>query len=117
MIRVDSFRPAEQDSQIHYIMQALREMLESNIATLECRQQLHDAYNVKVDAAHRNKVWPHGRQLVQERGRPGDRQLTVATGRLLGVHARVQPRPFRRRLCRRVRYNILLTRSNLDRAA
>jgi 4-hydroxyacetophenone monooxygenase len=60
MILVGSFRPAEQDSQIHYIMQVLREMLESDIATVECGQELHDAYDVKVDAARRNKVWPHG---------------------------------------------------------
>jgi 4-hydroxyacetophenone monooxygenase len=48
------------ECQIHYIMQALREMLEDGIDSLECRQEPHDAYNVKVDAAHRNMVWSHG---------------------------------------------------------
>jgi 4-hydroxyacetophenone monooxygenase len=60
MILADSFCPAGQDSQIHHIMQAVREMLDSGIATLECRQEPHGAYNVKVDAAHRNMVWSHG---------------------------------------------------------
>jgi len=48
------------ECQVHYIMQALREMLEGGIAALECRQAPHDAYNAKVDAAHRNMVWSHG---------------------------------------------------------
>jgi 4-hydroxyacetophenone monooxygenase len=48
------------ECQVHYIMQALREMLEHDIASLECRQAPHDAYNARVDAAHRNMVWSHG---------------------------------------------------------
>jgi 4-hydroxyacetophenone monooxygenase len=48
------------ECQVHYIMQVLREMLESRIAALECRQEPHDAYNARVDAAHRNMVWSHG---------------------------------------------------------
>jgi 4-hydroxyacetophenone monooxygenase len=48
------------ECQVHYIMQALREMLEGGIAILECRQAPHDAYNAKLDAAHRNMVWSHG---------------------------------------------------------
>jgi 4-hydroxyacetophenone monooxygenase len=48
------------ECQVHYIMQALREMLERGIASLECRPAPHDAYNARVDAAHRNMVWSHG---------------------------------------------------------
>ena len=48
------------ECQVHYIMQALREMLEGGLASLECRQAPHDAYNARVDAAHRRMVWSHG---------------------------------------------------------
>jgi 4-hydroxyacetophenone monooxygenase len=48
------------ECQVHYIVQALREMLEHRIAALECRPDPHDAYNAKVDAAHRAMVWSHG---------------------------------------------------------
>ncbi|MDB5374606.1 MAG: flavin-containing monooxygenase, partial [Belnapia sp.] len=48
------------ECQVRYIMLALREMIERRLATLECRQQPHDAYNERVDAAHRRMVWSHG---------------------------------------------------------
>jgi 4-hydroxyacetophenone monooxygenase len=47
------------ECQVRYIAQALREMLENDIAALEVRQEVHDAYNEKVDAACRNMVWSH----------------------------------------------------------
>ena len=48
------------ECQVRYIMQALREMTEKRISSLECRAEPHDAYNERVDAAHRNMVWAHG---------------------------------------------------------
>jgi len=48
------------ECQARYIMQALREMAEKRIASLECRPEPHDAYNARVDAAHRTMVWAHG---------------------------------------------------------
>jgi len=48
------------ECQVRYIMQALREMAEKRLSSLECRVEPHDAYNERVDAAHRNMVWAHG---------------------------------------------------------
>jgi 4-hydroxyacetophenone monooxygenase len=48
------------ECQVRYIMLALREMIEARVAALECRQAPHDAYNDRVDAAHRRMVWAHG---------------------------------------------------------
>ncbi len=47
------------ECQVRYICQALREMLEHDLATLEVRPEVHDAYNVKVDAACQRMVWAH----------------------------------------------------------
>ncbi|QQS15130.1 MAG: NAD(P)/FAD-dependent oxidoreductase [Rhodospirillales bacterium] len=48
------------ECQVRYIMQALREMIEGGHRTIECRREPHDAYNERVDAAHRRMVWSHG---------------------------------------------------------
>ena len=47
------------ECQVRYICQALREMLEHDIETLEVRREVHDDYNVKVDAACQRMVWAH----------------------------------------------------------
>ena len=48
------------ECQVRYILQALREMAEKKIASLEVRPEPHDAYNERVDAAHARMVWAHG---------------------------------------------------------
>ena len=40
-------------------MLALRELIESGARTIECRQDVHDRYNEKVDNLHENMVWTH----------------------------------------------------------
>jgi 4-hydroxyacetophenone monooxygenase len=47
------------ECQVRYIMQALRELLESDARTIECRQEVHDRYNEEVDRLHGNMVWTH----------------------------------------------------------
>lgn len=47
------------ECQVRYIMLCLREMIENQANTVEVRQQPFDAYNAKVDAAHKRMVWSH----------------------------------------------------------
>lgn len=47
------------ECQVRYICQALREMVEGGLDTLEVRQEAHDAYNERLDAACRTMVWTH----------------------------------------------------------
>jgi 4-hydroxyacetophenone monooxygenase len=45
--------------QVRYIMNCLQLLAERGHRTLECRQDVHDAYNEGVDAAHEKMVWTH----------------------------------------------------------
>jgi 4-hydroxyacetophenone monooxygenase len=47
------------ECQVRYIMQALRETIERGADTLEVRREPFEAYNVRVDAEHRQMVWSH----------------------------------------------------------
>ena len=47
------------ECQVRYIAQALREMVEQDIATLEVRREVHDDYNAKLDETCRTMVWAH----------------------------------------------------------
>jgi len=47
------------EMQMRYIMDLLRQMLKQGIGAVECRQDIHDAYNDRVDEAHANMVWTH----------------------------------------------------------
>lgn len=48
------------EGQVRYIMQALREMAERGGSTIECKQDVHDAYNTAVDERHSQMVWGQG---------------------------------------------------------
>ena len=56
-------------------------------AAMECRQEVHDAYNERFDALPRDAglVPSRHEQLVQERKRSRDHDLAVAAGRLLAL--------------------------------
>ncbi len=41
------------------VMQCLRELLETDAQSMECRQEPHDAFNTLLDATHANMVWAH----------------------------------------------------------
>lgn len=47
------------ECQIRYIMQAIRELLETDNASLEVKDAPYWEYQDKVDAAHRGMVWSH----------------------------------------------------------
>ena len=47
------------ECQVRYIMQALREMLETGIDVLEVREQPYQAYQERLDVALRGLVWSH----------------------------------------------------------
>ena len=47
------------ECQIRYIMQGIRELLESGASSLEVRSEPFWKYQEKVDQAHRNMVWSH----------------------------------------------------------
>ncbi|ANY17710.1 flavin-containing monooxygenase [Bordetella pseudohinzii] len=47
------------ECQVTYILQAVREMVERNLRTLEVRREVHDRYNQQIDERHRNMVWAH----------------------------------------------------------
>ncbi len=45
------------ESQVHYILECIGLLLERNQRTLECRQEVHDAYNARVDAVNAATAW------------------------------------------------------------
>jgi len=47
------------ECQVRYIMQCLRELLETGAAAMECREQPYQAFNELLDATHRKMVWAH----------------------------------------------------------
>lgn len=47
------------ECQVRYVMRLLHTMIEERIATVECRRDVHDAYNARVDAAHEQMIWTH----------------------------------------------------------
>lgn len=60
------------ECQVRYIMQCLREMLETGAAAMECRNAPFAAYNELLDATHDGMVWAHrgvGSWYKNSRGR------------------------------------------------
>ncbi|MEX1006607.1 MAG: NAD(P)/FAD-dependent oxidoreductase [Acidimicrobiia bacterium] len=49
------------ECQVDYIVRAIGAMVERGYATMECRRDVHDAYNERVDAEHEQLVWRHPR--------------------------------------------------------
>ena len=49
------------ECQVTYVVKAIGAMLEQGYATMECRREVHDAYNERVDAEHEQLVWRHPR--------------------------------------------------------
>lgn len=47
------------ECQVRYIMQCLREMLETGAAAMECKAEPFAAYNELLDATHEGMVWAH----------------------------------------------------------
>jgi len=49
------------ECQVNYVVKAIGAMLEHGWSTMECRRDVHDAYNERVDAEHEHLVWRHPR--------------------------------------------------------
>jgi 4-hydroxyacetophenone monooxygenase len=49
------------ECQVNYVVKAIGAMLEHGWTTMECRRDVHDAYNERVDAEHEQLVWRHPR--------------------------------------------------------
>ena len=47
------------EMQVRYIMDILKKMLVQELGSVECRQDVHDAYNERIDQAHEKMVWTH----------------------------------------------------------
>jgi 4-hydroxyacetophenone monooxygenase len=47
------------ECQVRYIMQCLRELLETGAKSMEVRQDPHDRFNEYLDATHAKMVWAH----------------------------------------------------------
>lgn len=60
------------ECQTRYTLLALRELLENGWAAMDCRQEVHDAFNRRVDEVHSRMVWSHrgvGSWYKNKRGR------------------------------------------------
>jgi 4-hydroxyacetophenone monooxygenase len=47
------------EMQMRYIMDVLKKMLTQGLGAVECRQDVHDVYNERIDELHANMVWTH----------------------------------------------------------
>jgi 4-hydroxyacetophenone monooxygenase len=47
------------ECQVRYVTGCLKALLERDCATMECKQDVHDAYIERFDAQHRRMVWSH----------------------------------------------------------
>jgi 4-hydroxyacetophenone monooxygenase len=45
------------ECEVHYLLQCIRFMLENDVASIDVRSDVHDAYNEKIDAANRLRTW------------------------------------------------------------
>jgi 4-hydroxyacetophenone monooxygenase len=70
------------ECQTRYILLALRELIESGSDSLECRPDVHDEYNRRVDDAHAQMVWTHPRVSSWYRNSSG-RVFSLSPWRLL----------------------------------
>jgi 4-hydroxyacetophenone monooxygenase len=58
------------ESQMRYIADLLRQMFLQNLAAVECRVDVHEDYNSRVDEAHERMVWTHpGMDVYYRNGR------------------------------------------------
>jgi 4-hydroxyacetophenone monooxygenase len=47
------------ECQVNYVMRCLGALIEGGYSSMECRQDVHDEYNARVDAEHEHLVWRH----------------------------------------------------------
>ncbi len=47
------------ERQMHYVMSLLTQMFDRKIAAVDVREEVHDAYNDKVDSTHAHMIWTY----------------------------------------------------------
>ena len=47
------------ECQVMYIVKSIAALIERDLRAIECRRDVHDAYNERVDRAHEGLVWRH----------------------------------------------------------
>jgi 4-hydroxyacetophenone monooxygenase len=57
--------------EMRYVMEMLALMLDRGIASVDCRQEVHDAYNAELDAALEGTIWAHPGMSTYYRNRFG----------------------------------------------
>jgi 4-hydroxyacetophenone monooxygenase len=45
------------ECEVHYLMEYIRTLLAENLVALDCRTDVHDAYNERIDAANGLRTW------------------------------------------------------------
>jgi 4-hydroxyacetophenone monooxygenase len=70
------------ECQVRYIVGCIAQMLEQGVSSIDCREDVHDAYNAKVDAAHENMIWTHPGMATYYRNASG-RVVTNSPWRLV----------------------------------
>jgi 4-hydroxyacetophenone monooxygenase len=74
------------ECQARYIAKLLVEMVERGAGSVECRQEVHDDYVARVDAAHAELIWTHPGMTTYYRNRFG-RVISVSPWRLVDYWA------------------------------
>ena len=59
------------EMQMRFVMDMIKKMSTQNLGAVECRQEVHDAYNERVDRAHENMVWTHAGMTTYYRNARG----------------------------------------------
>jgi 4-hydroxyacetophenone monooxygenase len=70
------------ECQVNYAIRCLAALVEGGFSSMECRQDVHDEYNARVDAEHEHLVWRHPKVHSYYNNRRG-RVTTNAPWRLV----------------------------------
>ena len=81
------------ECEVQYILGCLRLLLEDGHRALDCKREVHDAYNVRIDEGNLKMAWGVSsvNTLVQERAGPRRAELAVQPDRLLAADAGAEP--------------------------
>lgn len=45
------------ECEVHYVVESIRTLLAEGLMSMDCREDVHDAYNERIDAANRRMAW------------------------------------------------------------
>jgi len=81
------------ECQVRYVQACVMRMLEQDIATMTCRQDVYEAYNTEVDALHADLIWTHPGMQTWYRNAAG-RVVSIMPFRLVDYWARTREPDF-----------------------